>query len=95
MRHFIRMAAVGAMLCVTAPAAAQAPFHLEEATIASVRSALASGQLTCTRLTKLYLDRIEVYNLSGLRGHRRVILKCRRSGNRRSEAVWQSLVAQL
>ena len=67
MRHFIWIVAVGAMLCVTAPAAAQAPFHLEEATIASVRSALASGQLTCTRLTKLYLDRIEAYNLKARR----------------------------
>lgn len=65
MRHFIQIATVGAVLCVTSPATAQAPFHLEEATIASIRSAFASGQLTCTQLTKLYLDRIEVYNLKG------------------------------
>jgi len=54
-----------AVLCVTSSAAAQAPFHLEEATIASIRAAFASGQLTCTRLTRLYLDRIEAYNLKG------------------------------
>ena len=67
MRHFIQIAAVGAMLCVASPAAAQAPFHLEEATIFNVRSAFASGQLTCTQLTRVYLDRIEAYSLKGRR----------------------------
>ena len=65
MRRCIQIAAVGALLCLASPAAAQAPFHLEEATIVSIRSAFASGQLTCTRLTRLYLDRIEAYNLKG------------------------------
>jgi len=64
-RHFIHIAAVGAALCVASPAEAQAPFHLEEATIFNIRSAFASAQLTCTQLTKLYLDRIEAYNLKG------------------------------
>ena len=64
-RHFIHIAAVGALLCVASPAEAQAPFHLEEATILNIRSAFASGQLTCTQLTRLYLDRIEAYNLKG------------------------------
>src|SRR6266700_8237442 len=41
------------------------PFHLQEATLASIRAAFASGRLTCTQLTKLYLDRIEAYNLRG------------------------------
>src|SRR2546423_12166923 len=40
-------------------------FQLQEATVASVHDALASGALTCTQLTKLYLDRIEAYNLKG------------------------------
>ena len=40
-------------------------FHLQEATVADVHAALASGELTCTRLTKLYIDRIEAYNLKG------------------------------
>src|SRR6267142_2365842 len=65
MGRCIQIAAVGAVLCVASPAAAQAPFRLEEATIVSIRSAFASGQLTCTRLTRLYLDRIEAYNLKG------------------------------
>jgi Asp-tRNA(Asn)/Glu-tRNA(Gln) amidotransferase A subunit family amidase len=53
------------VLCVAAPAAAQTPFHLEEATIGAIRAAFASGQLTCAQLTRLYLDRIEAYNLKG------------------------------
>ena len=40
-------------------------FKFQEATIASIHTALASGQLTCARLTKYYLDRIEAYNLKG------------------------------
>jgi Asp-tRNA(Asn)/Glu-tRNA(Gln) amidotransferase A subunit family amidase len=67
MRRFI----AGAMICAVLPVApaqaqqAQAPFHLEEATIASIHAAFASGQLTCTRLTQLYLNRIQAYNLRG------------------------------
>jgi amidase len=64
-RRFIHILAVGTVLCVVSPAAAQAPFHLEEATIVTIRAAFASGQLTCTQLTRLYLDRIEAYNLKG------------------------------
>ena len=41
------------------------PFHLQEATIASIRGAFAGGRLTCTQLTRLYLNRIEAYNLRG------------------------------
>jgi Asp-tRNA(Asn)/Glu-tRNA(Gln) amidotransferase A subunit family amidase len=44
---------------------AQTPFHLQEATIAGIHRAFGSGQLTCVQLTKLYLDRIEAYNLKG------------------------------
>jgi Asp-tRNA(Asn)/Glu-tRNA(Gln) amidotransferase A subunit family amidase len=43
----------------------QTSFHLQEATIAGIHRAFASGQLTCVQLTKLYLDRIEAYNLKG------------------------------
>ncbi|MDQ5873356.1 MAG: amidase family protein, partial [Acidobacteriota bacterium] len=43
----------------------QAPFHLQEVTIAGIHGAFAAGQLTCAQLTKLYLDRIEAYNLKG------------------------------
>ncbi len=44
---------------------AQTPFHLEEATIAGIHAAFASSQLTCARLTRAYLDRIDAYNLKG------------------------------
>jgi Asp-tRNA(Asn)/Glu-tRNA(Gln) amidotransferase A subunit family amidase len=40
-------------------------FELQDATVASIHGALASGALTCTQLTKLYIDRIEAYNLKG------------------------------
>src|SRR5258708_6527904 len=49
-----------------APARAQqSPFRFQEATIAGIHAAFAAGQLTCTQLTKLYLDRIAVYNMQG------------------------------
>ena len=48
-----------------AHAQAPAPFHLQDATIAGTHAAFAAGRLTCTRLTRLYLDRIEAYNLRG------------------------------
>ena len=64
-RLLVQIAVVGAVLCVATRAAAQTPFHLQEATIGNVHSAFASGQLTCTQLTRLYLDRIEAYNLKG------------------------------
>jgi Asp-tRNA(Asn)/Glu-tRNA(Gln) amidotransferase A subunit family amidase len=41
------------------------PFHLQEATVASIHDAFAAQQLTCAQLTKLYLNRIEAYNLRG------------------------------
>lgn len=40
-------------------------FQLQEATVASVHDALSRGEITCAQLTKLYLDRIEAYNLKG------------------------------
>ena len=62
-----RLVAAAILLVSVAPADAQqaGPFHLQEATIASVHAAFASGALTCTRLTQLYLARIEAYNLKG------------------------------
>jgi Asp-tRNA(Asn)/Glu-tRNA(Gln) amidotransferase A subunit family amidase len=44
---------------------APAPFHLQEATIARIHDAFAAGQLSCAQLTRLYLDRIEAYNVRG------------------------------
>ncbi len=43
----------------------RAPFHLQESTVASVHAALARGEITCTKLTQLYIERIEAYNLRG------------------------------
>ena len=43
----------------------RSPFRFQEATIASIHEGLASGQVTCTQLTRFYLDRIEAYNLKG------------------------------
>ncbi len=52
-------------LASTANAEAQEAFRLEEATIDSIHRAFASGALTCEKLTRAYLDRIEAYNLKG------------------------------
>jgi len=41
------------------------PFHLQEATIGRIHDGFAAGRLTCAQLTRLYLDRIEAYNLRG------------------------------
>ena len=57
------IAAFAASGCATP--GSQSRFTLEEATIAGVHRAFARGELTCTRLAKLYLDRIEAYNLKG------------------------------
>jgi amidase len=68
-RHLIAMFATCAILsfAIGQPRAQQMenPFRFQEATIASIHAAFANGQLTCTQLTKLYLDRIEAFNLKG------------------------------
>jgi amidase len=65
----VGMPVICAMLAIAAvPTGAQqadAPFHLQEATIAGIHAAFAAGRLTCAQLTRLYLDRIEAYNLRG------------------------------
>ncbi len=40
----------------------QAPFRLEEATIADVHRAIQGGQLTCLALVQAYVDRARAYN---------------------------------
>jgi amidase len=69
MRYPIGMSTACAMLsfsaCQAVAQQAQAPFRFQEATIAGIRDAFAAGQLTCTQLTKLYLDRIAAYDLKG------------------------------
>src|ERR1700681_3657955 len=66
-RYYIGMSAAGAMLSLAAsPAGAQQePFRFQEATIAGIHAAFAAGQLTCSELTRLYLDRIAAYNMQG------------------------------
>jgi Asp-tRNA(Asn)/Glu-tRNA(Gln) amidotransferase A subunit family amidase len=53
---------------MASPAGAQlapAPFHFQEATVASIHDAFVARQLTCVQLTKLYLDRIAAYDRNG------------------------------
>jgi amidase len=47
------------------PAGAQSPFRFQEATIAGIHAAFASGGLTCVQLVRLYLDRIAAYDRQG------------------------------
>jgi len=55
-------------LTLAAPivAAAPAPFHVEETTIAQIQSAILAKQLTATQLVKIYLTRIKAYNGLGV-----------------------------
>ena len=48
-----------------ASAHAQAVFRLQDATIAGIRDAFVAGRLTCEQLARLYLNRIEAYDLRG------------------------------
>src|ERR1700716_2131785 len=66
-RYLIGMSVACAMLTLPASPtrAQQGPFRFQEATIASIHAALAAGQLTCTQLTRLYLDRIAAYDMQG------------------------------
>src|ERR1700681_418455 len=66
-RYYIGMSMAWAMLTLPGlPASAQqGPFRFQEATIASIHAAFAAGQLTCTQLTRLYLDRIAAYDMQG------------------------------
>src|SRR5262245_38771754 len=62
-----RLVAISTVLATSANVGvvAQTPFHLQEATIAGIHRAFTTRQLTCVQLIKLYLDRIEAYNLKG------------------------------
>src|SRR5580693_582053 len=42
--------------------AQQPRFHLQEATIDDVHRAIRQGQITCSSLVKLYLNRAKAYN---------------------------------
>jgi Asp-tRNA(Asn)/Glu-tRNA(Gln) amidotransferase A subunit family amidase len=47
------------------PAQAQAPFRIEEMTIARLHAALASGTISCRAVVEQYLRRIEAYDRNG------------------------------
>ncbi len=47
------------------PLLAQAPFEVEEATIAQVHDAMKAGKLTCRALVAQYLKRIDAYDKNG------------------------------
>lgn len=42
-----------------------APFHVQEASIASIHDALRSGRLTCVQLVQSYINRIAAYDQAG------------------------------
>jgi amidase len=54
-----------AAACGCAAHGGSSTFTLEEATVSSIHQAFAGGALTCAQLTKLYIDRIDAYNLQG------------------------------
>lgn len=53
------------ILLFAAPAFAQTPFEVVEATISSVHAAMREGRLTCHDLVGQYLRRIETYDKNG------------------------------
>jgi amidase len=60
------MVACAMLIVPAAPGSAQpGQFRLQEATVASIHNAFAAGQLTCTQLTRFYLDRIAAYDMQG------------------------------
>src|SRR5258708_668122 len=58
----------GLLACavVTAIPAQAATFNLEEATFADIQAAMNAGALTSVELVSLYLNRIAVYDQSGI-----------------------------
>ena len=56
---------LGALLLISTPALAQAPFHLQEATIDQIRGELMAGHFTCRDLIGHYLKRIDAYDHAG------------------------------
>jgi amidase len=59
----IALAAVaGAPPAASAQTSSPSPFHIEEATIMDLQSALTSGQTTCQAIVQAYIDRAKAYN---------------------------------
>src|SRR5262245_66556945 len=55
----------GALILMSTSARAQAPFHLQEATIDQIRAALMAGRVSCRDLIAHYLKRIDAYDHAG------------------------------
>src|SRR3954462_7017346 len=64
-RFLTAVAALGAIVLTGAQAPAQAPFDLEETTIAALQQRMQSGQETSRSLVEKYLARIEALDRSG------------------------------
>jgi len=65
-RKLTVLSIAAAAILITWPSQAfAADFHFQEATVASIHAAFASGQLTCSQLIKFCLDRIEAYDRKG------------------------------
>jgi Asp-tRNA(Asn)/Glu-tRNA(Gln) amidotransferase A subunit family amidase len=58
-------AVLGALILISAPAGAQAPFRLQEATIDQIHGELKAGRVSCRDLIRHYLKRIEAYDHAG------------------------------
>src|SRR5215813_11728949 len=63
--RFTAAGMVGFVITGCAMTEHSAAFRLQEATISSVQRALATGELTCAQLTRLYLNRIAAYDRNG------------------------------
>ena len=59
-------ALLAALAFVAAPAGAKTSFHVEEATISDIQTAIQNKELTTVELVKLYLSRIKAYNGPGV-----------------------------
>ncbi len=55
----------GALILVSTAVHAQAPFHLQEATIDQIRGELTAGRVSCRELIGHYLKRIDAYDHAG------------------------------
>src|SRR5215831_14844587 len=56
---------LGTLILISTSARAQAPFHLQEATIDQIRGELTAGHFSCRDLIGHYLTRIEAYDHAG------------------------------
>ena len=56
---------LGALILVSTSARAQAPFHLQEATIDQIHGELMAGRVSCRALIGQYLKRIDAYDHAG------------------------------